>query len=75
MERLIVNVNEEQKETLMKLFEMLHITVEVDQGSDKPEGSQEQLVKALNDCRGMWKDVDIDFKEYREQAWGGRGVL
>lgn len=75
MEKLIVKVNETQKETLVKLFEMLHISVEVEQESEKPEGSQEQLVKALNDCRGMWKDVNIEFKEFRKQAWGGRGVL
>jgi len=75
MERLIVNVNEEQKETLVKLFELLHITVEVDQGSVKPVGSQERLINALNDCRGMWKDLSIDFKEFRDQAWGRRSVL
>lgn len=69
-----MNVNAAQKETLVKLFEMLNISVEVEE-SGKPEGSQEQLVKAINACRGMWKDLDIDFNEFRKQAWGGRGVL
>lgn len=39
-----MNVKAGQKETLIKLFEMLHITVEVEQEFDKLEGSQEQLV-------------------------------
>lgn len=75
MEKLIVNVNEQQKETLVKLFEMLHIQVEVkEQDLTMPEGDQERFVSALRSCFGMWKDLDIDNDEYRRQAWGGRGV-
>lgn len=60
---------------MIKLFDMLHIVVEVEKGPEKPEGSQEQLVEALNACQGMWKDMDIDYKALRKQAWGGRGVI
>lgn len=28
------------------------------------------LVKVLNACRGMWKDLNIDFKESRRLTWG-----
>ncbi len=53
MEKLIVDVNEEQKETLLKLFEMLHIKVEVEPEEwDDPEGCQEKRKKALDACQG-----------------------
>lgn len=75
MEKLIVNVNETQKKTLIKLFEMLHIKVEIEEEDPgKPEGNQEKFVSALKSCFGMWKDLNIDNDEYRKQAWGGRGV-
>lgn len=75
MEKLIVNVNVKQKETLVKLFEMLQLKVEIEsEYPDEPDGSQEKLKTALDSCSGMWKDKEVDFKEFRAQAWGGRGI-
>jgi hypothetical protein len=61
MDKLILEVNKDQKETLVKLFKMLRI-----------KGDQEKFVSTLKSCLGMWKDLDMDFEGYWHRAWGGR---
>tara|TARA_Y100001972_G_scaffold129004_2_gene193370 strand:+ start:4131 stop:4352 length:222 start_codon:yes stop_codon:yes gene_type:complete len=73
MEKLIVNVKDEQKDTLLKLFEMLKLEV-TSENSDEPIGSQGQLKSLLDECNGMWADRDLDIKSIRKSAWGDRGV-
>jgi hypothetical protein len=75
MDRLILEVNKDQKETLVKLFKMLRINVKVlPIESGKPKGDQEKFESTLKSCLGMWKDLDMDFESYRHRAWGGRGT-
>jgi hypothetical protein len=39
-------------------------------------GTPEQIKKAIADCAGIWQDRTEwkNFKDFRKQAWGGRGV-
>lgn len=47
-----------------------------DDNSFEHGGTSEEVKKAIKDCAGIWQNRTewSDFKDFRKQAWGGRGI-
>ena len=78
MEKITLYIsNKKQEEVLTDLFGILKIDYKKENQKDDfepAEGNKEQFKKALQDVKGMWKDKKQSFDEFRNEAWGGRGI-
>lgn len=64
-----------EEKLILDLLNVLNLKIENIDENDDVKPSASEIKKAISACSGMWKDNPVsDFKEFRKQAWGGRGV-
>ena len=67
MSTLILEVDDKQKEAIRLLADLLNIKVkEVNEPQDI---DPKALKNAVHQVFGIWKDIDMDFEDWRREAW------
>ena len=73
---LELEVNPQQERLLKEMLTAMNIDFKSKLVKEKEEFSEKEISEAVQNCFGIWKDREdfIDFKDFRKQAWKGRGV-